>query len=125
MLRFCEAIHLEIVMSQRQEDEQVTTQQDRTEDRSEAVIDRRDYPRYTVPPDRYVQVEFAFGGETQARVLDASPFGGACLIFRDDPRLEVGNIISVYRDGLPTNAEVRHAQKVSDEYRVGVRWTVA
>ena len=88
---------------------------------SESVVDCRNHTRREAPEDTYVQVEYAHG-TVQARILDASPFCGACLVFDDNPRLEAGNTISVSYGKSRIVGQVRHAQEFCDEYRVGVCW---
>ena len=86
-------------------------------------VGRRKHVRYTAPADTFVDVELPSGSGTQARILDASPFGGACLVFAVDPKVEIGDMVRVSYGSAPALGEIRHACEVGDEHRVGVLWT--
>ena len=97
------------------------TQQDQLEGRSGEATERREFTRYEAPDDVYVTVELP-GGDIQARVMNTSPFGGACLIFDEDPRLRVGMTIPVSCGDSSVIGDVQHVAEVCGKYRVGVRW---
>ena len=97
------------------------TQQDQPEVRSGEAAEQREFTRYEAPDDLYVTVELP-GGDVQARVMNASPFGGACLIFDEDPRLHVGMTIPVSCGDCSVIGDVQHVAEVCGKYRVGVRW---
>ena len=86
-------------------------------------IDRRDHIRYRAPEDTYVDVELPCGAGTLARLLDASPFGGACLVFDGAPELEIGDVVRILIGSTQAAGEVRHARELGTESRVGVYWT--
>jgi len=97
------------------------TQQDQSEN-SKAIMDRREPPRFEPPMDAYVDVKTSRGSKMQARVLDMSALGGACLVFDEDSQLEEGDVVSVSYGLLINEGEVRHVGHKYGKHLVGVRW---
>jgi hypothetical protein len=85
-------------------------------------VERRRNPRYRAPEVTYADVLLPCGQALKARVLDASHFGGRCLVFDEDPKLEIGAMITVSSGRYMCASEVRHADQRDGEYRIGVRW---
>ena len=102
----------------------MSIQEDRA-DNSRPTAERRAHPRLEPPVDVYVDVDLHCGSKVQARIRAISPFGGAGLIFDEDPRLEVGNMVSVSHGLLHNAGEVRHVGEEYGKHLVGVRWSTS
>ena len=97
------------------------TQPTELEGHSVEVAERREFIRYEAPDDLVVTVELPVGA-VEAQVVDASPMGGACLVFDEDPSLHSGMVIPVSCGGSSVLGEIRHVAEECGRFRVGVRW---
>lgn len=98
------------------------TQPDPAEVIPEATVERRQEPRTAPSCNAYVDVQLPCGETLQARIHDMSGFVGSCLVFDEDPRLEIGCMVDVSYGPVSVSGEVKHAGFVYGEHRVGVLW---
>lgn len=89
---------------------------------SEVLAELRRLPRLQFPTKPKVVVELSDDENVQVRVVDAH-FEGACLLFDGDPKVAVGQRMTVRRGQTRTSAEVRFVAQAPGGWRVGVAWS--
>lgn len=93
---------------------------DHVEDLSEAADDRRGQPRLEPGYDIAPLIELP-RGTVRAKVVDISPSGDVCLQFDESPGLVTGKKVSIWYGPNRETGIVRHVEKESAGYRVGIR----
>ena len=89
---------------------------------NESRTEPRRFKRTVAAEGSKVITEIREGERVDAELSDYSVEGGVGLLFADDPKLTIGEKITVWHEETPKAAEVCYVLQKLDKVRVGAGW---